>query len=129
MLVNILDTIYIIYILFPVVLLFLKKKYLQKIRDYLKIIFLIYIIAPLMWIICDGYCIISILSNYIVNNYNNKETNLSHFNETYLKHIYKPILIVFNIDYEQQNIHKITSIISYIPILIMYYVSFYKVFE
>ena len=129
MLFKIIDGIYVVYILFPFILLFLKKKYLQKIRDNLKHIFLIYVMMPLVWIICDGNCIISAFSKYVGLDYYNTETKLTYFNETYLKHIYKPILIVFNQDFNDANIHKTTGIISFIPILVMYYVCFYKVFE
>lgn len=132
MLISIINFIYIIYTLFPFLLLFLKKKYLQKIRDHLKYIFLVYIITPLLWIICNGECIMTLLCKYIgyynENNENN-EKQYCDFNEKYLKFIYKPIIIIFNMDYNEKNILKLTSILSFIPILTMYYVSFFRVFE
>lgn len=126
MLVKIVNVIYFIYIFLPIILLFLKKKYLQKIRDYIKYIFLVYILTPLLWLLCDGNCILTKMSK-MCGYY--QDTNLSEFNEKYLKVIYKPILIVFNMDYDEKNIFKITGLLSFIPSLIFYYICFFRIFE
>mgnify|MGYP000857540604 CR=1 FL=1 len=122
--------IYILYIFLPVVLLFLKKKYLQKIRDKLKYIFLVYIITPFIWIICNNRCLLTIISRYLgyYKNTTDESIHYSEFNE-YLKIIYKPIIIVFNMDYNDANIYKVTGGMSIIPIILLWYVSFYRVFE
>ena len=138
MLISIINFFYIVYTIFPFILLFLKKKYLQKIRDHLKYIFLVYILTPLMWIICNGECIMTILCKYL-GYYNDSDNDIRDihdtgkqhcdFNEKYLKLIYKPIIIIFNMDYNEKNILKLSSVMSFIPIITMYYVSFFRVFE
>ena len=85
-----------------------------------------------MWIICNGECIMTLLCKYIgfYNDINSDgEKQFCDFNEKYLKLIYKPIIIIFNMDYNEKNIIKMSSILSFIPIITMYYVSFYRVFE
>ena len=122
--------IYILYIFLPIVLFFLKKKYLQKIRDKLKYIFLVYIITPFIWIICNNRCLLTIISRYLgyYKNTIDESIHYSEFNE-YLKIIYKPIIIVFNMDYTDENIYKVTGIMSAIPIIMLWYISFFRVFE
>lgn len=126
MLVSIVNGIYFLYIFLPIILIFLKKKYLQKIRDYIKYIFFVYLITPLFWILCDGNCLLTKCSKW-VGYY--QDGNLSNFNEKYLKIIYKPIMIVFNMDYNDHNIFKITGMLSFIPSILFYYICFFRIFE
>lgn len=108
--------------LLPIIIYFIPK---VSVKPYLKWILILTILIPLHWSFFGNRCILTIISKKLgdYDNIDNK-TN-ANFSKKYLKWLYKPILNVFGLKWNSENLNKIIALHWIINIVIVWFYIFY----
>ena len=121
---HLIDTIHVIFLLYPFSLLLLPNVLLFG----YQYIFLIQMLTPLHWIFLDNKCILSNLSN---NNLKKKKKNKltnCHFSEKYLWWLYDPMCKLLKYEKNDLSYSKVINIHLGCNLIIMWYYTFFVYF-
>ena len=115
------DLIHVIFVLMPIGIFFIPKKYFW----FTKIIILFLLLTPIHWILFDNNCILSLFSKKTGGLKNSKYG--SPFTEKYLGWLFLPILDFFKMERNKNNFSKLVNIQWMIKYLIIYYYLFHYI--
>ena len=113
-----LDSIHLLFVFTPV-LIYLSKKY----KNYAKFLLLLVMIVPMHWVFFDGQCVLTVLSKKL--GYFSETTTNSAFTEVYLKWLYKPIMVMIGLQWNNDGINKMGHLHAIINYLLVWYYTFY----
>jgi len=112
---NIINIIHVVILLFPLVLIFLHTNLSNNVKF---IIVLIYISIPFQYFIFNA-CSLTELSKVLGDKHITQTKSSSPFSEQYLYWFYKPILQIFNYEWNDYNLDKIIKLHWIINIIII----------
>lgn len=115
------DLIHIIFVLMPIGIFFIPKKYFWL----TKIIILLLLLTPIHWILFDNNCILSLFSKNTGGLKNTKYN--SPFTEKYLGWLFLSILNFFNMEKTPRNFSKLVNIQWMIKYVIIYFYLFHYI--
>ena len=113
-----LDGMHLLFVFTPI-LIYLSKRY----KKYSKFLLLLVMIVPMHWELFDRQCILTVLSKKL-GNFSETTTN-SAFSEVYLKWLYKPILNMVGLKWNENGIHKMAVLHAIINYILVWYYTFY----
>ena len=113
------DFIHVVFILMPIGIFFIPKKYFYI----TKIIILLLLLTPLHWNIFDNNCLLSLFSQKTGGLKNSKYG--SPFTEKYLGWLFTFIFDIFKMEHNSNNFSKLVNIQWMINYLIIYYYLFH----
>lgn len=116
---KILDLIHLLFILLPIGIYFIPKKYFWL----TKIIILLLLLTPLHWEFFDNYCVLTKISMRY-GGFSDVNTD-SPFTEKYLLWFLKPIFHLFNVEINNSTLNKAVYLQWIINYIIIYYYIFY----
>ena len=120
MLIFILNAIHMLLIFVPIIIYFIKQKYL---KPWFKYYVIFSIITPLHWIFFNNKCAFTLISRSL----GEKKKKKSGFSEKYLKWLYKPLMKhVFNLKWNSDGIAKMVNIHWIFNFILLWYFIFYK---
>jgi len=120
MLIFILNAIHMLLIFVPIIIYFIKQKYL---KPWFKFYVIFSIITPLHWIFFNNKCALTLISRSL----GDKQAKKSGFSEKYLKWLYKPLMkYVFNLKWNSDGIAKMVNIHWIFNFILLWYFIFYK---
>ena len=108
-----------LFIIFLPILIFISKKY----KKYSKFLLLITMMVPMHWVFFDNNCISTVLSKRL-GDFSETTTN-SAFSEVYLKWLYKPIMVMIGLQWNNDGINKMVHLHWIINYLLVWYYTFY----
>ena len=123
---QLLNIIHLIYVFAPFILLFIKTKLLNNYKNTLKSIFLIYFLTPLHWEFIGDKCIFTLLS-IKMGDYQDSNEEIA-FTENKLKWLYKPIMTLIGLNWNNKK-HIIYMIyLHWIAIfIVLWYILSYRI--
>ena len=119
---NILNIAHLFLLFFPIIIFFVKVKYL---KPWFKYLVLVALLTPLHWRFFNNECISTIITKKM-GDFSTTRTN-SAFSETYLKWLYKPLMTnIFNLKWNNDGIGKMVYIHWIINFILIEYFIFFK---
>ena len=115
---SILNSIHLIIIVLPI-LIFISKKY----KNQSKFLLLITMLVPMHWVFFDNQCISTVISKRL-GDFSDTTTN-SAFTEVYFKWLYKPIMNVIGLQWNNKGISKMVHLHWIVNNLLVWYYTFY----
>ena len=115
---NILNGIH-LFIIFLPILIFLSKKFKKQ----SKFLLLIIMMFPMHWKFFDNHCISTVISKKLGDF--NKTTTDSAFYEVYMKWLYKPIMVMIGLQWNNDGINRMVHLHWIINYLLVWYYTFY----
>ena len=114
-----LNIIHLFIIFFPILIFLFKKEYKNESKFFLLIAMLI----PMHWVFFDNNCISTVISKKL-GDFRETTTN-SAFSEVYLKWLYKPIMNIICLEWNDDGINKMIHLHWIINYLLIWYYTFY----
>ena len=93
-------------------------------KPYLHYILLLSVLIPLHWIFFNNECILTFFSKKL-GAYQNSETN-SEFSENNLKWLYKPIMNLLNLKWNNDGLNKMVHLHWFINFVVIWYLQNYS---
>lgn len=97
-----LNTLHLVFIFIPIILLLTPKRLLQKYSLLVKVLALFIFLTPLHWRFLDNRCFLSVLSIKMGNTRYRKNTE-APFTRENLGPLYKPFMKVFGLKWESEE--------------------------
>lgn len=119
---NFIDGLHLFFYIIPIIIYILPVKY---VKIFFKFILLIFILNPLTWQFADNECIMTKMTKST----DDKSISKSAFSEKYFAWLYKPILQLFDRNWNAQNINLAVMIHYCINLLLLWIYLFYVVKE
>ena len=117
-----LDMIHIVLVFIPVLIYFIPIKYIKHIFKYL---FLILILIPVHWDLCNNKCIFTIISHKL-GGYKDMDPNAeSLFSAKYLRWLYEPFMKLYGVEWSDKNVSKMVIIHWIINFILLWYYLFF----
>lgn len=121
-----LNTLHLVLLFIPFILLAIPNTYLRKQALLVKIIALIVFLTPLHWRFLDNQCLLSVISIKMGNKKYNTSTN-APFTRENLGPLYKPIMWLFGLKWESdEELDLVTSSHWVINFIVTWYVLAFK---
>jgi hypothetical protein len=119
----ILNLIHLIIVFLPIIILFIDVKYTKNIIHW---ILLLAVLLPLHWVFFKNKCALTLLSKKF-GGY--KEYSDNEFTRENLEWLYRPVLRVFDMEWNKENITTISIVHSMVNILILWGYTFFLVYN
>lgn len=120
LLIFILNSLHIIFLFSPIIIFFVNKKYVNYIFKYL---FLVLILIPIHWDLFQNQCLLTLLTDKL-GDLKKTEFN-SEFSEKYLKWFYEPLMLLFGMEWNSDNLDFIIIIHWIVNLILIWYYCFY----
>ena len=122
LLVLLIDTLHLLFMFAPLILLLIPKKYFYITKYVVIIMFL----TPFHWIFFKNSCILTILSKKY-GGFKDQKTN-SPFTEKYFRIFYDTIITLFNIERNKKNYNIISNYFCFLQWTIIYALLIYYIY-
>ena len=122
MLFEIYNYVHLLMVYSPIALLFVDNKYL---KGWIEYVVLILLLTPLHWKLFNNRCIITELTkNY--GSFSNAASTESQFSETYFGWLYRPIMKLLNLKWDEEGIDKMVHIHWMFVFILIWWFIFFK---
>ena len=119
LLIELLNLMHMLILFIPIFIFIFPVKYFKSVFKY---IFLFFILIPIQWILFDS-CLLTSFTQKHGGLQNTKTT--SPFSEVYLKWLYKPILSILNLEWNNDNLYTISVVHALVNILLLWIFLFF----
>ena len=120
---KILNWIHFLIVIFPFFIFVIPPKYMKRIIEW---ILLFYILTPIHWYFLNNRCLLTIMAQKLGSL--DTSNNGSEFSEIYFKWLYEPILNIFGLEWNAENISMAAATHTFINIFLIWIYCFFFVY-